>query len=155
MNWLAIFILSCYATLVVAEHTEKKNQVYNEASQLTVGNINQAVEVFRNPTVMSGNFRQALANIKPGISEAAASTLDLSDDEESDMPFIELVAKVLAPDKISTVVLRINDHSVHLTEGSTTSQLVNRKIVNIRVDKITKNDVTIFLSPFEQVMVLQ
>jgi len=155
MNWFVIFILSCFVTAVSAEHTEERNQVYNEASQLTVGNINQAVEVLRNPTVMSGNFRRALENIKPGISTAAAATLDLSNDEDSDMPFIELVAKVLSEDKPSTVVLRVNDHTVHLMEGSTASQMINRKIVNIRVDRITENDVTIFVSPFEQVMVLQ
>jgi len=110
----------------------------------------------KDPTIMSGNFRKALQSIRPGIiPTASASTGELGEEEENDMPFIELVAKVLAVDKLSTVVLRVNDHSVHLTEGSTTSQIVNRKIVNIRVDKITENDVTIFLSPFEQVMVLQ
>ena len=83
------------------------------------------------------------------------TTFNSNGDTENDMPFIELVAKILAPGKPSTVVLRVNDHTLHLTEGSTVSQLVNRKIVNIRVDKISETYVTIFLSPFEKVMVLQ
>jgi len=155
MKWFFIVFLSCYLSSVFAEHTETRNQVYNAQSQLTVDNINQAVEVLRNPTVMSGNFRQALKNITPGIPTASASTSNSNDREEDDMPFIELVAKVLTLEKRPTVVLRVNDHVLHLTEGETASQLVNRKVVNIRVDKVTENGVTIFLSPFDQVMVLQ
>jgi len=155
MKWFFIVLLFCCVPSAFAEHTEQKNQVYNAQSQLTVDNINQVVDVLRNPTVMSGNFRQALKNIAPGISTATASTSGSNNDEENDLPFIELVAKVVTPDKPATVVLRVNDHTLHLTEGSTASQMVNRKIVNIRVDKITENNVTIFLSPFDQVMVLQ
>ncbi|NOR68471.1 MAG: hypothetical protein GQ532_02035 [Methylomarinum sp.] len=154
MNWFVFFILSCFGAAVFAEHTEQRNQVYNGTSQLTAENINQAVDILRNPTVMSSNFRKAMANIMPGISTAKASTLNLNDDEESDMPFIDLVAKIIVADKPSTVVIRVNDHTFHLMEGGTASQMINRKIVNIRVDKITANNVTIFISPFEQLMVL-
>ncbi|NOR68382.1 MAG: hypothetical protein GQ532_01580 [Methylomarinum sp.] len=156
MKYLSILLFFCTVSLAFAEHTEQKNQVYNQKSQLTAENINQAVQILRNPTLMSGNFRQALKNIKPGIPTASAATPFSNDDrEEDDMPFIELVAKVMAKDKPSTIVLKVNDHTLHLTEGNTASQLVNRKIVNIRVDEITDSYVKIYLSPFEQVMVLQ
>lgn len=152
MKYLSILLFFCTVSLAFAEHTEQKNQVYNAQSQLTVENINQAVQVLRNPTLMSGNFRQALKNIKPNIQTISESS---SDNEEDDMPFIQLVAKVIAKDKPSTIVLMVNDHSLHLTEGNTASQLVNRKIVNIRVDEITDSYVKIYLLPFKQVMVLQ
>ncbi len=155
MKCFSIVLLFCYATSVFAEHTEKRNQVHSAQSQHNVDNLNQAVGVLRDPTIMSGNFRKALKSIKPNISNVSASTLNSNNDAENDMPFIELVAKVLAADKPSTVVLRVNDHTLHLIEGDTASQLVNRKIVNIRVDKITDDGVTIFLSPFDQVMFLQ
>ena len=155
MKCFSIVLLFCYATSVIAEHTEKRNQVHSAQSQHNVDDINQADVILRNPTIMSGNFRQALKNITPSIPAVSSSTFNSNGDTENDMPFIELVAKVLAPGKPSTVVLRVNDHTLHLTEGSTVSQLVNRKIVNIRVDKISETYVTIFLSPFEKVMVLQ
>lgn len=150
-----ILYLVCISPSVYAEHTDKKNQVYNAHSQLTVDKINKAVEVLRNPTVMSGNFRQALQNLSPRVPEAFAATTSPDIDDQKDMPFISLIGKVISKDKPSSVVLRINDHSVHMTEGGTSSQLVNRKIVNIRVDKVTEDAVTIFLSPFKQTMVLK
>lgn len=140
----------CFSVSVFAE---ENNQVYNKHSKLTVENINKAVEFFRNPTVMSGNFRQALKNMAPGISTASASSP--SDSEDQNIPLIELVAKVLSSNKPSTVVLRVDNHIIHLTEGSTASHLVNKQIVNIRVDKVTETYVSIFLTPFEQMMVLQ
>ena len=155
MKYLSILLFFCTVSSAFAEHTEQKNQVYNEQSQLTAEKLNQAVQVLRNPTLMSGNFRQALKNIKPGIPTASASSSNYKNNKENDMPFIELVAKVMAKDKPSTIVLKVNDHTLHLTEGNTASQLVNRKIVNIRVDEITDSYVKIYLSPFEQVMVLQ
>lgn len=155
MKRFSILLFFCCASSVFAEHTEHRNQIYNEKSALTVDSINKITEVLRNPTVMSGNFREALKRISPSIPVVSAATLNSSSKEEDDMPFIELVAKIIAKDKPSTVVLRVNDHTVHLSEGSKVSQLVNRKIVNIRVDKVTENDVTIFLMPFGQAMVLQ
>lgn len=155
MRCFSIVLLFCYATSVIAEHTEKRNQVYSAQAQHNADNLNQATEILRNPTIMSGNFRQALKSIKPDMSDVSASTFNSNNNAENDMPFIELVAKVLAADKPSTVVLRVNDHTLHLIEGNTASQLVNRKIINIRVDKITDDGVTIFLSPFDQVMFLQ
>ena len=156
MKYLSILLFFCTVSSAFAEHTEQKNQVYNQKSQLSVENINQAVQILRNPTLMSGNFRQALKNIKPGVPTAsAASPFSNDDGEENDMPFIELVAKVISTEKPSTVVLRVNDHTLHLTKGNTASQLVNRKIVNIRIDEITDTYVKIFISPFGQEMVLQ
>lgn len=155
MRLLLVLLFCFFSFLVSAEHSEKRNQVYNTHSQLTTGNINNVIEVLRNPTLMSGNFRQALKNLTPKIPEAFAATSSPDIDDEDDMPFITLVGKVIAKNKRSSVVLKVNDHSVHLTEGDTSSQMVNRKIVNIRVDKITEDAVTIFLSPFQQTMVLK
>ena len=158
MKCFSILLLLFCVSTVSAEHKENKDPLngYGMSGPSTDQRILEFAKKLNDPTIMSGNFRQALQNINPGIiPTASASTGDIDEEEESDMPFIELVAKVLAADKPSSVVLRVNDHSIHLTEGSVASQMVNRKIVNIRVDKITENDVTIFLSPFEQVMVLQ
>ncbi|MCK4841140.1 MAG: hypothetical protein KAT04_04570 [Methylococcales bacterium] len=152
MKFYFILFLFTFVSSVFAEHTEAKNQVYNQQSQSNVDALNNTVEVLRNPTVMSGNFRQALKNIRPNTS---TSTTPNSDNK--DMPFIELVAKIYSTEKDSpsTVVLRVDDHILHLAEGSTASQMINRKIVNIEIQQISKDSVTIFLPTFGLDMVLQ
>ncbi len=155
---IRLFYLLIFTTAPFAfgQEADPNNPVYNRQSQLSVNNINRVVEILRNPTVMSGNFRQALKDIAPTISSASASVISPSGEyEENDMPIIALVGKMITPDMPPSVVIRVNKSTFHLSEGRSASQLVNNKIVNIRVDKITENNVTIFLSPFEQVMVLQ
>ncbi len=149
-----LFFSLCLCCLPVA--AESTNQVYNAKSQLTVENINEAVGILRNPTEMSKNFREAMDQIKRGrFTEDNSSSNNEELDDELSVPVIQLIGKVIAKDKPAKAVLNVNNRIFHVLEGSRSSLLVNRKIVNIRIDEIAEDHVTIFLdSPFNQSMVL-
>jgi len=119
---------------------------------------NRKPQPLRDPTEMSGNFRQALNSYKP-----KTTTTD-SDTESNAVPTIELIGKVFIPvDPLSmdqqyqdrsSVVLNINEKAVHLKEGARSSIVIQEHIVTVSVEEITKQYVKIRLSPSNETLLL-
>ena len=62
-----VFLLLGFCSLGFAADQPPKNQVYSASSQTKVAALNKTVEILRDPTAMSDNFRKALRNL-PGNS---------------------------------------------------------------------------------------
>lgn len=157
MYFLRIFILFGFCSLAYAEHKTEPNQVYNRSSQLTVDNINKVTELFRDPTKLSGNFRQVLKDLKPKTATDASTTGAI-------VPQIKLIGKVFEP-KISTVlalsdinlssvVLDIEGQVLHLKEGAMSSVVKQEHLISIRVEEITQNYVKLNIQPGNETMIL-
>jgi len=135
--------------LAVAQGESQENRVYTGQSKLTVDNINNAVEVLRDPTVMSANFRKALSNL-PGNSEDAAQA---STTKALGLPDIELVAKVLGGGELNSVVFKANDKYFHFEEGDQISKVINKQVVTLHVQEISKHTVRLLVMPFNKTLI--
>lgn len=145
-------------------------QVYTKESATNVEALNKATEVLRDPvkafsaseadkkelirdpTQMSGNFRQALKNIPiAGANNtnpnAANNTPNLT------IPAIELAAKIMGKNK--SVMLRINGRVIQVTEGGRVTLVENQQVITIQVEKIDINQVRISVLPYNEHLILQ
>ena len=155
MRFLAILLFS-FCSLVIAEHEEEtKNQVDSGSSKSKVEPLNKAVEVIRDPTAMSHNFRRALQgissqsnNIETGVKKDDGTTL-----RALGIPEIELVAKVFNSDGTGTVVLRANGKIFHFEEGDQISRVIDDQIVTLHVQEISKNTVRLLIMPFNKYLI--
>jgi len=153
MRWL-FFIFFGFCSQVFADHEQKPapgNQVYTQNSSLTVKNLNKAVEVLRDPTAMSGNFRQALRGLpdssvdQKGSGEAKTAELGLPD--------IELVGKVFSENNPPSVVFKSNDKYYHFEEGDQISRVINHQVVTFHVKEISKHTVRVLVMPFNKSLI--
>jgi len=191
MVFLRYLFIFCFSASLFAEHLEQPNQVYNQNSKLTVNNINQAVEVLRNPmavvtknasmapvgdlsgiteamrdpTLMSGNFRQALqgyrANSKGSSTGASKGPV---------VPAVALIGKVFIPVTsevelfslrpsskplpVSSVALSFGGSTLHLKEGDTSSMIKNEHVTTLKVIEIARDFVKVSLSPNNEELIL-
>lgn len=185
MSLLCFFLLFGWNAVAAAEHLNEPNQVYSRSSQLSVQNINNAVEVLRDPnkviaektteffgekpsdaqnitqpvrdpTQMSGSFRQALRSYAP----RTPSTNDAG--TQVIVPTITLAGKVYVPpslnnlkrDERSSVALSIDDTIVHLKEGDTSSIIKKEHLITIIVEHISEHAVQIKLQPSNETLIL-
>jgi len=155
MRWL-VFLLLGFCTLAFAEHEQERapdNMVYNKGSGLTVDNLNKATEILRDPTAMSGNFRQALRGL-PGnnapISETGAKP---AAPEEFGLPEIEIVGRVYSENKPSTVVFKANGKYHHFEEGDQITRVINNQLVTFHVQEISEHSVRLLVMPFNKILI--
>lgn len=154
MHVLGFLLLTAFMPQTFAGHDDPAGPVYSPKSQLTVETINNAVEVIRDPTRMSESFRQAIKNIVPPAQANAPST-GVGGNGDG-LPAIELVGKVLTPNKPAAVVLRIDQHSVHLPEGGLATTIVKGdRMLTVRVDEITGQHVKVMLVEINKPLILQ
>ncbi|MGR9114863.1 MAG: hypothetical protein ACU85E_03800 [Gammaproteobacteria bacterium] len=143
MQVFKIFLLIALVPQAFAENKSMGSRLSSEQSQL-------AVELVRDPTRMSENFRQAIKNIVPPAQANVPAT-----GGGDDLPSVELLGKVLTPNQPAAVVLRINERSVHLPKNGSTTTIIDGRLVTIRVDEITKRHVKVRLVEMNQFMILQ
>lgn len=189
MVFLRYFFIFCFSSSLFAEHLEQQNQVYNQNSKLTVDNINKAVEALRNPmavvtknasmapvgnlpditeamrdpTLMSGNFRQALQGY------SAKGTGGTSSSKGPVVPTIAVLGKVFIPKdsfldqarlsetgqlSVSSVALSFDSSTLHLKEGDTSSIIKNEHVISLKVIEIARDYVKVSLSPSNEVLFL-
>ncbi|WP_341327413.1 hypothetical protein [Methylotuvimicrobium sp. KM2] len=117
---------------------------------LTRGNIAEATEVLRDPTQMSGNFRQAVKNMAP--AQAPSSSAGAA---RQNFPTIELVAKAMRTEKAGKVVLRVGNSLLHMRLDNSVSIMHNGALLTLRVDEITAEHVHVHLVEFNQSLILQ
>ncbi|WP_431067238.1 hypothetical protein [Methylotuvimicrobium sp.] len=117
---------------------------------LTRGNIAEATEVLRDPTQMSGNFRQAVKNMAP--SQVPSSSAGAA---RQNFPTIELVAKAMRTEKAGKVVLRVGNSLLHMRLDNSVSIMHNGALLTLRVDEITAEHVHVHLVEFNQSLILQ
>lgn len=149
---MRLFILLLgFCSFVFAEQETVPNQVYNGNSQLNVKNLNKAVEIIRDPTAMSGNFRKALRNL-PGSAPVQGKT-----DEEGykslNLPEIELVGKMFSENGPPSVVFKARGKYHHFEEGEQVSKVINNQVVTIKIEKITKQSVRVLVMPFNKTLI--
>ncbi len=150
--------------------------LYSRSSELSVKNINQAVEVLsdpvaaiqkkinslKDPTQINENFRQALKNSRVGTSS------DIETDRSAPLPVIHMVGKIYHPQsprelltgkassdarQQSTVILEIDSEVIPLHEGDSASYIKNNQVYTIEVKAITPYSVTLILNPGQQQLV--
>lgn len=114
--------------------------------------VTEKKELPRDPTQMSGNFRQALKNI-PNSGANNTNPNAANNTPSPNIPAIELAAKVMGKNK--SVMLRINNHVVQVAEGGQVSLIDSQRVITVRVDSIDKNQVKIFVLPLNQALILQ
>ncbi len=194
MIYLRLLLFFCLSFSCFAEQKGENNLVYNRASQLTVDNINRASEIlrdpgkiltevlnntstaeaavnpagrqsqFRDPTQLSGTFRQALQAFQTKPDQREAS------DEERVTPDIELVAKVYIPktagefirsaidnqnaSDASSIALKIDEDIVHLREGDMSSIIKNDYIFTLQIVEIAQHHVKLTLQPGNESLIL-
>jgi len=98
---------------------------------------------------MSANFRKALSNL-PGNSEDAAQA---STTKALGLPDIELVAKVLGGGELNSVVFKANDKYFHFEEGDQISKVINKQVVTLHVQEISKHTVRLLVMPFNKTLI--
>jgi len=155
MRWL-IFLLLGFCTLVFAEHEQERapgNMVYSKGSGLTTDNLNKAVEVLRDPTAMSGNFRQALRRLPGNNAPVQQGGSTPAHAEEFGLPNIEIVARVYSENKPSTVVFKANGKYHHFVEGDQITRVINNQLVTFHVQEISEHSVRLLVMPFNKILI--
>jgi len=146
MRRVFLFLYS-FSVLLHAE----ENQVYSEHSQLTAKNINKAVEILRDPTVMNDNFRKALNRLPNNQQEVIEKGVDESG--ELLLPDIEMVGKVISKEGTSTVVFKAKGKYYHFEEGESLTKVVDHKVMTFKVLEISKHSVRVLVMPFNKVLI--
>lgn len=160
-------------------------QVYTKESGANVESLNKAAELLRDPikaltsnkdekkvadkkelprdpTQMSGNFRQALKNMSPAQTPASGTSGNTAaSSADKGIPMVELVAKIMGKNK--SVLLRLKDRTAQVFEGGQVSLVEDGRIsvidghsvVNFRVDKIDAHEVEITVLPYNAKLILR
>ncbi len=149
-----VFLLLVFCTLAFAEDEQQRapeNMVYSKGSGLTVENLNKAVEILRDPTVMNDNFRKALSRLPNNQPESVDK--DVNKHGELLLPEIEMVGKVISEDRPSTVVFKAKGKYFHFEEGESLTKVVDHKVVTFTVVEISKARVRVLVMPFNQTLI--
>lgn len=157
MFFLPFILLLSLCSMALADHKTEPNQVYNPSSQLTVENLNKATEILRDPTKMSGNFRQALKKLKP-------STPANENSDGPKVPDIKLLGKIYVPktlnnlaipsSKVSSVSLSIDKQTIYLKEGAMSSVIKKEHLITVHVEEITQHYVKLTIQPNNETLIL-
>ena len=117
-----------------------------------------SAEPLHDPTQMSGNFRQMLESYSPKNPVASTGS------ESNVVPLIDLLGKIFIPfdplidsqeqQEKSSVVLNVNEKTVHLQEGAKSSIVIQEHIITVSVEEITKHYVKIKLTPSNETLLL-
>jgi len=115
-------------------------------------------QVLHDPTQMSGNFRQALKSYSPQVPVASSGS------SSNSVPIINLIGKVyISTERLATeqskqekssVVLDIDEKTIHLREGDKSSVIIKEHIVTVLVEEITKQYVKIRITPSNETLLL-
>ena len=154
MRWL-VFLLLGFCTLAFAEHEQERapgNMVYSKGSGLTVDDLNKAVEVLRDPTAMSGNFRQAL-RVLSGNTPIPQTGATPAAPKDFGLPDIEIVGRVYSENKPSTVVFKANGKYHHFEEGDQITRVINNQLVTFHVQEISEHSVRLLVMPFNKILI--
>ncbi|CCE22175.1 hypothetical protein [Methylotuvimicrobium alcaliphilum] len=151
--WLGVSMLaaicgSAFGEVAGDDRAPQADVVRSKA--LTRGNIAEATEVLRDPTQMSGNFRQAVKNMAP--AQAPSSSAGAA---RQNFPTIELVAKAMRTEKAGKVVLRVGNSLLHMRLDNSVSIMHNGALLTLRIDEITAEHVQVHLLEFNQTLILQ
>jgi hypothetical protein len=163
---LKLLLLSLLSFSLWAEDAP---QIYTKESIENINKLNKAAELLsspgklfsadkddkkdlpmRDPTQMSGNFRDELKKLNSGGALGNSTSAPASIDK---MPTIELIAKVLGKNK--SVMLRVNKQTLQLVEGSKASFTEEQRLMEIQVHKIHQDYVTIVVLPRNETLNLQ
>lgn len=185
MFLLCFILLFGWNAVANAEHLSEPNNIYSPSSQSKVQNINKAVEVLRDPgkviaektaeffsenasdeepsmpamrdpTQMSGSFRQALRSYAPKTTQTNDAGAQVI------VPTITLAGKVYVPpspdpfnqSERSSVALSIDNTIVHLKEGDASSIIKNEHLITIFVERISEHAVHVKLQPSNETLIL-
>lgn len=179
---LLLLALSVSTAFAEEQKKAANNQVYSKSSASTVEKLNKATdslrnpgkilkkiaigddeeeqdeksdaeeEILRDPTQMSGNFRQALKNVRP-TTDGSTNGKDAGFPE---MPDISLAAKIMGRKNTASVILKVNKRNFNISEGKSASFIDSKhRLIRIRVDEIRRNYVKIFVLPHGEELILQ
>lgn len=151
MKKVFIIFLVCSAVAFAEQKTEP-NQVYSKRSQLNVKNVNKAVEIIRDPTAMSSNFRQALRGL-PGSVAPVSTKTDEAGYQALNLPEIELVGKIFSENGPPSVVFKARGKYHHFEEGEQVSKVINNQVVTLHVQEITEDYVKLLIMPFNKTLI--
>lgn len=119
----------------------------NNGAQAMEHNNNQ---LLRDPTQVSGNFRQELKKMSQSSGTAGSAAANAPG---NGIPMIEVAAKIIGKHK--SVLLRVNGHTTLVSEGGQVSLVEKNQVLSFRVDRITQNQVQIFVLPYNEHLILQ
>jgi len=154
MRWL-FFLLLGFSAFSFAEQVQERapnNMVYNKGSGLAVDNINKVVDILRDPTAMSGNFRQALRRL-PNNQPVSEIGVTPADPEEFGLPKVEIVGRVYSENKPSSVVLRANGKSYYFEEGDQVTQVIDNQLITYHVQEISEHSIRLLVMPFNKILI--
>ena len=120
-----LIITGCIiSNYLYAEHNDLKQSVYSKKSKLTVDNLNKATEIIRDPTQISGSFRNALKNISPPTSPNKPSMKVMR-------PVIRLNALVAGAEQNYSAMLKIENEVKLVKTGHRMSIIANNALYEI------------------------
>lgn len=154
---LSMFVLLfSFYTMVYADPKKSPDSIDKQLSKLTVKNIHKRVEILRDPTVMSPNFRDALRHLSNnGVSsnEDAEDTSSASTVQQLGLPDIQLVGKMLSQTGINTVVFKMNEQYFHFEVGDQISKVIDNQVVTLHVQEISQHSVRLLVMPFNKTLI--
>ncbi len=154
-----VFLLLGFCSLVFAEQEPLQqeaapdNMVYSKSSGLTVDKLNKVVEVLRDPSVMSDNFRQALRGLSANNEPVQQSGATPASPQDFGLPEIEIVGRVYSENKPATVVLKANGKYHHFVEGDRLTRVINNQLVTFHVQEINEHSVRLLVMPFNKILI--
>lgn len=153
MRW-GMFIGLAFAIPALAEPISEANQVYSASSQLRAESLNKAVEILRDPTAMSRNFRQALRALPKADAPPPSASVAVKEElDDLGLPDIELVAKVFSEYKPPSIVLKVSDKYHDFEEGEQMSQVIDNHLVTMHVQEISKHTVRLLIMPVNKILI--
>jgi len=158
VKWL-FFLLLGFCSLAFAEQEQlqqegaSNNMVYSKSSGLSANKLNKAVEVLRDPSTMSNNFRQALRGLQGNHAPVDESGATPASPQEFGLPEIEIVGRVFSENKPATVVLKANGKYHHFVEGERLTRVINNQLVTFHVQEINERSVRILVMPFNKILI--
>jgi len=155
MRWLFFLLLGFSSLVFSADEQERApdNIVYSKGSALTVDNVNKATEILRDPTAMSGNFRQALRGLQGSNAAISESGVTPAAPKEFGLPKIEIVGRVYSENKPATVVFKSNGKYHHFEEGDQLTQVIDNQLVTFHVQEISEHSVRLLVMPFNKILI--
>ena len=148
----AIFLLALcmvYQPYALAEHQDNNQSVYSKKSRLNVENLNNATEVIRDPTRISGSFREALNKIKPGNQQPQSSN------GQQSLPDLRLNALVAGPGQTYSAMLKIEDEVRLVKTGYRLSVMSNKRLYEVVINDITDEELRLTLLPANETITLR
>jgi hypothetical protein len=145
-------VLANPAKALLPDHEENKAAPADLANNNSLG-LTDKRPLPRDPTQMSGNFRQALKNM-PASNSNGINPNAVNNPAAHNIPTLELAAKIMGKHK--SVMLKVNNKRIiQIVEGEQFSLVENNQLITIRVEKITKNQIRLLVSPPNEHLILQ